>query len=79
MLSAQAKVSAERIKRGDLKDDDWPKLGEALAALSDTKIYIDDNSSVTATEIGAKCRKMKIEKGLDLVIIDYLQLNEFQV
>ena len=74
MLSAQAKVSAERIKRGDLKDDDWPKLGEALAALSDTKIYIDDNSSVTATEIGAKCRKMKIEKGLDLVIIDYLQL-----
>lgn len=74
MLSAQAKVSAERIKRGDLKDDDWPKLGEAVAALSDTKIYIDDNSSVTATEIGAKCRKLKLEQGLDLVIIDYLQL-----
>lgn len=74
MLSAQAKVSAERIKRGDLKDDDWPKLGEAVAALSDTKIYIDDNSSVTATEIVAKCRKLKLEQGLDLVIIDYLQL-----
>lgn len=74
MLSAQAKVSAERIKRGNLKDDDWPKLGEAMAALSETKIYIDDNSSVTATEIGAKCRKLKIEHGLDLVIIDYLQL-----
>lgn len=74
MLSAQAKVSAERIKRGNLKDDDWPKLGEAVAALSDTKIYIDDNSSITATEIGAKCRKLKIEHGLDLVIIDYLQL-----
>ncbi len=74
MLSAQAKVSAERIKRGDLKDDDWPKLGEALAALVETKIYIDDNSGVTASEISAKCRKMKMEKGLDLVIIDYLQL-----
>lgn len=74
MLSAQAKVSAERIKRGDLKDDDWPKLGEAVAALSETKIYIDDDSSVTATEIGAKCRKLKLEKGLDLVIVDYLQL-----
>lgn len=74
MLSAQAKVGAERIKRGNLKDDDWPKLGEAVAALSETKIFIDDNSSITATEIGAKCRKLKIEKGLDMVVIDYLQL-----
>ena len=74
MLSAQAKVSAERIKRGDLKDDDWPNLGEALSALVDTHIYIDDNSGVTASEIVAKCRKLKIERGLDLVIIDYLQL-----
>lgn len=74
MLSSGAKVSAERIKRGDLKDDDWPKLGEAVAALSNSNIYIDDNSNVTATEISAKCRKLKIEHGLDLVIIDYLQL-----
>lgn len=74
MLSAQAKVGAERIKRGNLKDDDWPKLGEAVAALSETKIFIDDNSSITATEIGAKCRKLKIEQGLDMIIIDYLQL-----
>ena len=74
MLSGQAKVSSERIKRGDLKDDDWPKLGEALSALVDTKIYIDDNSAITVGEIAAKCRKLKMEKGLDLVVIDYLQL-----
>lgn len=74
MLSAQAKVSSERIKRGDLKDDDWPKLGEAVAAFSDTEIYVNDRSNITATEIIAECRKLKLEKGLDLVIIDYLQL-----
>ncbi len=74
MLSGQAKVSNERIKRGDLKDEDWPKLGEALSALVDTKIYIDDNSAITVGEIAAKCRKLKMEKGLDLVVIDYLQL-----
>ncbi len=74
MLSAQAKVSSERIKRGDLKDDDWSKLGEALAALVKTNIYIDDKPNVTASEIAAKCRKLKMEKGLDLVVIDYLQL-----
>ncbi|HIV85976.1 MAG TPA: replicative DNA helicase [Candidatus Monoglobus merdigallinarum] len=74
MLSSQASVSAERIKRGDLKEDDWPELGEALAALVGTNIYIDDDSSITARELSAKCKKLKLEKGLDLVIVDYLQL-----
>ncbi len=74
MLAGEAKVSSERIKRGDIKDDDWPRLGEALSALVGTKIYIDDNSSNTAAEIAAKCRKLKMEKGLDLVVVDYLQL-----
>ncbi len=74
MLAGEAKVSSERIKRGDIKDDDWPRLGEALSALVGTNIYIDDNSAITAAEIAAKCRKLKMEKGLDLVVVDYLQL-----
>ena len=74
MLSAQAKVSSERIKRGDLKDDDWMRIGEAMAALHNSQIFIDDNSSITTSQIAAKCRKLKMEKGLDLVVIDYMQL-----
>lgn len=74
MLSSQANVDSASIKTGDVKDEDWGKLGEAMALLAESKIYIDDSSNITASEIGAKCRKLKMERGLDMVIIDYLQL-----
>ena len=74
MLSSQANVDSACIKTGDIKDEDWGKLGEAMALLAESKIYIDDSSNITASEIGAKCRKLKMERGLDMVIIDYLQL-----
>ena len=74
MLSCEAKISSERIKKGDLRDEDWGKLASATEILSRSGIYIDDTSSITATEIGARCRKLMLEKGLDLVVIDYLQL-----
>ena len=74
MLSSQANVDSASIKTGDIKDEDWGKLGEAMALLAESKIYIDDSSNITASEIGAKCRKLKMERGLDMVIIDYLQL-----
>ena len=74
MLSAEAKISAERIKKGNIKDDEWGKIGKAIAMLAQAGIYVDDTSSITVSEIGARCRKLMLEKGLDLVIIDYLQL-----
>lgn len=74
MLSSEAMVSSEKIKKGDLNDEDWPKIGEAIEKLGSAEIYIDDSSGITVSEIGAKCRKMKLEKGLGLVAIDYLQL-----
>ncbi len=74
LLSSQAKVSSEKIKKGNLKDDDWGKIAEAFAKLSKANIYIDDTSSITVTDIGARCRKMMLERGLDMVVIDYLQL-----
>lgn len=74
MLSAEAKISSERIKKGDLRDEDWGKLAYATEVLSRSGIYIDDTSSINAAEIGARCRKLMLEKGLDLVVIDYLQL-----
>ncbi len=74
MLSGQAKISAERIKKGDIKDEEWGKIGTAIAALGQAGIYVDDTSSITVSEIGARCRKLMLDKGLDLVVVDYLQL-----
>lgn len=74
LLSAEAKISSERLKKGDLREEDWLKIGPAAEALSKAGIYIDDTSSITVTEIGARCRKLMLEKGLDMVVIDYLQL-----
>ncbi|MEE1013437.1 MAG: replicative DNA helicase [Clostridia bacterium] len=74
LLSAEAKLSSEKIKKGDIKDDEWGKIGNAISVLAQAGIYVDDTSSITVSEIGARCRKMMLERGLDLVVIDYLQL-----
>lgn len=74
MISAEAKISSERIKKGDLSDDDWSKIAAATEVMARSGIYIDDTSTMTATDISARCRKLVLEKGLDLVVIDYLQL-----
>ena len=74
MLASEAMVSSEKIKKGDLKNDDWDKVGSAVDALSTAEIYIDDSSGATMNDIGARCRRLKAEKGLGLVVIDYIQL-----
>lgn len=74
MLSSEARLSSEKIKKGDIKDDEWGKIGSAISVLAQAGIYVDDTSNITVSEIGARCRKMMLEKGLDLVVIDYLQL-----
>lgn len=74
LLSGEAKLNSEKIKKGDIKDDEWGKIGNAIAALAQAGIYVDDTSSITVSEIGARCRKLMLDKGLDMVVIDYLQL-----
>lgn len=74
MLSCEAGVSMEHIRSGNMTDQDWEKLVEALGPLSEAPIYIDDTGGITFAEVRSKCRKLKIEHGLDLVLIDYLQL-----
>ncbi|AFS79840.1 replicative DNA helicase DnaC [Gottschalkia acidurici 9a] len=74
MLSAESHVELQKIINGKLNEDDWPKLVRAMGPLSQAGIYIDDTPGITLMELKAKCRKLKIEKGLDLVMIDYLQL-----
>lgn len=76
MLSSQSSVDLKKIKTGTLNDNDWPRIIDAMAVLSDAKIHIDDTPGIKISELRSKCRKLKIEKGLDLVLIDYLQLME---
>lgn len=74
MLSLESRVDAQQLRTGDLKDSDWEKLIEGANVIGKSKLIIDDTPSISITEMRAKCRKFKIEQGLDIVIIDYLQL-----
>ncbi len=74
MLSMNSKVDSQKIRTGNLEMEEWSKLVESVRRLGNSNLVIDDTSGITASEIRSKCRRLKIEKGLDLVIIDYLQL-----
>lgn len=74
MICAESNVDATRMRTGDLKGDDWEKLSMAIGSLSEAQIYIDDTPGITVADIRAKCRRLKKEKGLGMVLIDYLQL-----
>jgi replicative DNA helicase len=74
MLCADARVDAHRLRTGKLQEKDWARLAKAYADLSNSRIYIDDSAMVTPLEMRAKCRRLKAEHGLGLIIVDYLQL-----
>jgi len=74
LLSAEGRVDMHRIRTGQLQREDWPNLTRAASKLSESKIYIDDTPGITALEMRAKIRRQKAETGLDLVVVDYLQL-----
>ncbi len=76
ILSLEAMVDLEKMRTGKLMEDDWTKIAHALGPLSKAPIYLDDNASCNTMEMMSKCRKLKMEKGLGLVVIDYLQLME---
>lgn len=74
MICAEANVDAGRMRTGHLEGEDWEKLTMAIGSLSEAAIYIDDSPVVTVADIRAKCRRLKQERGLGLIVIDYLQL-----
>src|SRR5207247_816316 len=74
MLCAEAKVDSQSVRTGRLQASDWTRLTAAAGRLSEAPIFIDDSPNLTVLEARAKARRMKAEHGLDLVIIDYLQL-----
>ncbi len=80
MICAQANVNLWKMRTGNLSDkdddNDFTKIGKAMGELADAPIYIDDSSTLSIMEIRAKCRRLQMEKGLGLIVIDYLQLME---
>lgn len=76
MLCAEGNIDAQRMRTGALTPEDWQKLTMAMGSLSKAGIYIDDSPGVKVSDIRAKCRRLKQEKGLGLIMIDYLQLIE---
>ncbi len=74
ILCSEALVDSNKIRTGQIEDDDWVKLASTLGRLSEAPIYIDDTAGISIMEIRAKCRKLKLEKDIGLVVIDYLQL-----
>ena len=75
ILCSQAMVDSEKVAKGDITDEDWSKLAIASGELSESAgIFIDDSTGINIAEIRAKCRKLKLEKNIGMVVIDYLQL-----
>ncbi len=74
ILCSEAMVDSNKVRTGKVEDEDWAKLAAASGELSEAPIYIDDTPGISIMEIRAKCRKMKMEKDIGLIVIDYLQL-----
>lgn len=74
ILCSEAMVDSNKVRTGRMDDEDWAKLAEASGILSESKIFIDDTPGISIMEIRAKCRKLKLEQNIGLVVIDYLQL-----
>lgn len=74
ILCSEAMVDSNKVRTGKLEEDDWTKLAGSIGPLSEAEIFIDDTPGISVTEIRAKCRKLKLEKHIGMVVIDYLQL-----
>ncbi|MDJ0357149.1 replicative DNA helicase [Paenarthrobacter sp. PH39-S1] len=74
LLSAEATISLQDLRKGTIKDDQWSKIATTMVRMNDAPLFIDDSPNMSLMEIRAKCRRLKQQHGLKLVILDYLQL-----
>jgi replicative DNA helicase len=79
MVSQVSGIDAQRLRLGQLRDDEWPAFSEAIGHLSELPIYIDDTPSITVLQLRTKCRRLASEHGLDMIFLDYLQLMDSDV
>ncbi|MCL4262789.1 MAG: replicative DNA helicase [Anaerolineae bacterium] len=76
MIATETRIDSQRLRRGKLEEHEWPIFMEAIGRLSETRIFIDDTPSITSNQLRTKCRRLYAEHGLDLIVIDYLQLMQ---
>lgn len=76
MMSSLGRIDQHKVRTGKLDDDDWPRLTSAVEILKDARLYIDDTPALTPAELRARCRRLAREHGLDMVVVDYLQLMQ---
>jgi replicative DNA helicase len=76
LLTAEARVDAQKVRKGMLRDDDFPRLAKAAGLLTHAPIWIDDTAGITLLEMRSKARRLKADQGLDLIMVDYLQLMQ---
>lgn len=74
LLSMESKVNSQSIRTGNMSDSDWDKIVESAGVIGKSNLIIDDTPGISISQLRSKCRKYKIEHGLDMIIIDYLQL-----
>ena len=74
MLTSEARIDAQRLRKGQLRDDDFPRLARAAGILSSAPVWIDDTPGITLLEMRSKARRLKADAGLGMVVVDYLQL-----
>lgn len=74
LICNEAGIDSWKLRTGNLDDDDFPKIGQAMAALSEAPLYIDDSSGVNVLEMRTKARRLQAEHGLGLIVVDYIQL-----
>ena len=79
MLCAEANIDSQRLRIGELRDEDWAMLINTADTLSSANIYIDDTAGITAMDMRSRARRLKAEHGLDLIVVDYLQLMQAAV
>lgn len=78
LLSMESRIESNRLKVGDLEGPEWEQLSRAVDTITKGEMFIDDTPGILFSEIKNKCRRLKAEKGLDLILIDYLQLMSFE-
>lgn len=76
ILSMEAQIDSQHLRTGYISDDEWIRLGEAIGQLSEVPIYIDDTPNISITEMRSKSRRLHMEQGLGLIVLDYLQLMQ---
>ena len=74
LLCSDAKVNMQRVRQGTLNADDWMRLAKSIGPMSGSRIFIDDTAGITPTQLRSRCRRLMMEKGLDLIVVDYLGL-----